>query len=1448
MSVQDNYIELNRHFAEISDTDIEALDVETRSAWGLVSTLSWLDLLQEPRVVILSSAGTGKTWEINYQCRLLSENGKQAYLLRLEDLALEWENSFELGDASSFGAGVESDKEMWVFLDSIDEARLSGPRAFDRALKRLRTHIKENLQNTHIVITSRMGAWRSGDDAMRVGELFPYEPQIGAIQPSDEDGDIPDFDLDEEEVYWPDLGDNEDSKISLIKYYTLLPLTSEQMRMYATGCGVSEANELVSEIERLDMKALAARPRDLDDLISYWSRYGCLGSRTEMLNENLRKKLEEQDPDRAEQDPLSLEMAAAAARKTAAAAVLTQQAKIIVPDSSSSSEGVSVKSILPDWTASDCSALLGRPIFEPETYGFVRFDHRDSKEFLAARWFYGLMENGQSRLRVEQLFFKNQYGIDVVVPSLRPVLPWLATFDQYIRVRLINKWPEILLEGGDPSALPLGDRRQLLEEYCARYATTGQAMQSVDLNTLQRVVTPALSSTIRRLYRTYSENEEIERLLIRSIEIGNLKDLADIAISAAIKPRQELYTRRAAMQAIMAVCDDDQIYFTLKKICRRRSFRSRKAVADVVEIFGPKHLSSKVIVSLLKKVEPKGERFSVDYLSQAVRSYLKTCSVDRVGHVVTETACLLKQEPFVEKRFFEVSQKNAWMLEFALTACERLVREQRPEALCPPCLAILSLTTRVRHYDIEESKTDLAWLVAGWRELNNALFWYDVNDQRQILDGRKGERLTDWWQARIFDGLWEFDADHFTEAIDWIKAKDLLDDKFVALTLAFSLYLGSGRPPAMRRRLWKAVNGNKALSEKLKLLLNPPPMDGDEKRYRRSEAKRKRRQEQQEKDMLAYHADWRNRLPKLLDQIREVEPPPDDHIWNSQRYLFERMRELSGTKNRWSESNWRSLVAEYGQEAAEAIREGLKAIWRRYDPILVSESGESFRRTPIIEAMGLSGLEIESLETPNWPSTLTDDEARRAARYLLSELNGFPSWFREFEQVYPEISLEVISKEVDWDLFENQREGPTHYVVSDIVWHAPWFGKRIASSLLSKLREQEPLHPEPVSRAQTIVMECEEISDNDLSLLCETKLRDGNLPERHLSFWYAVWLSVDPGQAIAHLENALASSDAEVALNLATDFVIALYGHGRERGLNARENHKTPAYLKKLYLLIHQYVRREDDINRAMGGVYSPTRRDDAQDARGRIYSDLIDIPGKEAFDAIVGIASQRASNEEREWLMSHAVARAQSDADVAWSVDGVNEFSTELERTPTNSRELFDVAVNRLRDLKYNYEDGDDSPAQVVIETKDEEILRNYLAGELRRSAHGRYSISQEDEMPDQKRTDIRFEHADISGMVPVELKIADNGWSGRELFYKLKNQLIRDYMRDIDTTNGVYLLVSRGEQLRWRHPGTRKYLNFEETVKALQEYAREIISEESGIENIEVIGIDLTRRVSSK
>ena len=62
-----------------------------------------------------------------------------------------------------------------------------------------------------------------------------------------------------------------------------------------------------------------------------------------------------------------------------------------------------------------------------------------------------------------------------------------------------------------------------------------------------------------------------------------------------------------------------------------------------------------------------------------------------------------------------------------------------------------------------------------------------------------------------------------------------------------------------------------------------------------------------------------------------------------------------------------------------------------------------------------------------------------------------------------------------------------------------------------------------------------------------------------------------------------------------------------------------------------------------------------------------------------------------------------------------------------------------------------------------------------LFKEAKGKYSITQEEELSDGKKIDLRFLGNGFNGSIPTELKIV-NKWTGPSLFERLENQLCND------------------------------------------------------------------------
>ena len=136
-----NFIDLNRSFAKItkdSDFDIEddpyaeVLSELVKNYHNKFETKAWVDLLQIQRVIILAEAGAGKTAEILSATKKLRREGKKAFFFRLEHISSDFDNSFEIGKKAEFNEWLACDEVGWFFLDSVDEARLIGPKQFKK--------------------------------------------------------------------------------------------------------------------------------------------------------------------------------------------------------------------------------------------------------------------------------------------------------------------------------------------------------------------------------------------------------------------------------------------------------------------------------------------------------------------------------------------------------------------------------------------------------------------------------------------------------------------------------------------------------------------------------------------------------------------------------------------------------------------------------------------------------------------------------------------------------------------------------------------------------------------------------------------------------------------------------------------------------------------------------------------------------------------------------------------------------------------------------------------------------------------------------------------------------------------------------------------------------------------------------------------------------------------
>ena len=1435
------FVELNRTFKELRKNVQESDDMDFGWAYGFGESLRWDDLINEYRVIILSEAGSGKTTEIRHIASTLRAQNKQAFFLRLEYIPKVFELSFEVGTYQAFGEWLQSEEDGWIFLDSVDEARLRDPGDFELAIRIMGNRLQTVTNRVHIVITGRISAWRPKTDLDICVTHLPHDDTALHDAPQEGNCEVQDdhFEVKTE-------GEKGDKQV--FKIVTLDDLTEKQIAVFAEARGVNDSEAFIDSVERADAWSFTSRPQDLQELIDFWLDKGQIGTGLEIMRNSIKRRLVERDQKRAESHPLSSDRAREGARLLAAATTLTRDQTIRVPDGADNNIGFAVQSVLANWDDRVQATLLSRPVFDGEIYGAVRFHHRTVREYLTAEWFAELLSRETSRRDIEGLFFQNQYNLEVVVPTLRPILPWLALLDERIGKRVYEIAPEIFFEGGDPSQLPLEMRQRILRDVCEQIASEGTSWPSHDRSAVQRFAKPELTDDVRELISKYADNDYLTQFLLYMVWLGQLEGLKQEVMEIALTPTTEKYVRSTAFRAIYAIGSEEEQENIRQSFLEEASGLQREWLTDLIEGAKPSEQTVTWLLACLEKSE-FNEDYGFDRLADKVTEFVQSADIQLLPGLITGFNRLLNLPPMIEGWLCEVSKKYLGLLGPASKAIERLIFERHPASLEPDTLDILDKLSIADGYmstSVRDTGSDFSKLVPEWPELNKALFWFGIGRARKAMSKQYNERLINYWRASVSGSFWRFEVDDFEYVTDEISRRNFIDDKLVALSLAFDLYVKAGRPRTWRENLKKLVReiGNAELSDRLKTCLKPPTQSEEARLRKRQNARWRRKREAQQRQQAKILADNKKWFADNLEGARKELRENPGVMTGPMYHLLQRTRVMESSSEQDIKHSWKTLIPEYGDDVARFYRDGAVCFWRHYKPKFRSEGASSTHIHPDV-TIGLTGLGIEARENKNWTEHFSPAEVELACRYATYELNGFPFWFPDLFDAHSDIVCKFLLQEIRYELSIENSETQTHYVMSDVYWSGQWTWDKLAPEIYEQLKE-EPQNLSNLDKLLTIV-QGSSLSDEQVENLASEKSRT-ELGSQHQARWFAVWTGVSPETAIASLNKRLSEiSYPENRTLFAIVFVAHLLGDRRDEGACAREAFHSPKHLKSLYMLMHEHIRPDEDINRTGGAAYTLELRDKAQDARDGLFNLLNQIPGKEAYSALYELSRFHPKEKTRKWINLQAKKRAELDSEMEpWSPEDVREFNDKMERTPKTHKELAEFAVLRLHDLKYDLEDGDSSIAGILQTVTQETEMRKFIGGKLGEKANGRYSISQEEELADAKKPDLRFLGVDFDGPVPVELKLADN-WSGPKLFERLENQLCRDYLRDNRSTRGIYLLIYRGDKSRWQLSNGR-YVIFSDLIDALQGHWRKISPNFPSVEDIRVVGIDLMRRSNPK
>ncbi len=1422
------FIDLDRSFIPVSrDYSVSDEEHDYAALFGMAGGKKWNDLLELPRVIILAEAGAGKTAELQAIIKKLHAEKKAAFFLRLEYLAAGPDLFFEkgLGSKAEFDRWILSDEKAWFFLDSVDEAKLGDPIRFDLAIQRFAQQLGSSVDRAHLYITSRVSEWYAQHDLSLVESCFtPDRPEVesdGADKPPENENLVAEI-------------------------FTLAPLNSEQIRTFSEQWGVEDVGGLLTEIDHSETDIFCRHPEDLIEVLEYWRTYGKINSRLELLGHRVASKLKENSSKREQVFRLSAEKAGEGAELVAASVTLQQTSRILIPDNEPSRKlrplTIDPRDVLSDWTANEIGALLQRSIFDPAVYGTVRFHHRSAREYLTACWFKRLLDNGKSRQRIEAVFFADRYGESLAVPSMRPILAWLVLLDDKFRSKTAKIAPEVFLQGGDPSSLPVMERAKLLRMFCGNMSANSWQWHSFDWSDVRRFAHKDLAATISELLDKYSDNEEICRLLLRMISQKEITACADAALKFVLDDGVGRRLKSYAIWAVGSAGERDHKEQVRKWILSDPKIVNDDLVGDAIDACCPEFLTISEAVLLLSRIKDRPE-FSHKSIDRELETLVtERCSVDQLLPFLVGILNLLKEKPLVDKRYSPYSKRYEWLLPFAALAAERLVQEKHPDAFNRSVFSAIMLSAANRRYSYVLHEGKLAEVIPAWKEFNHALFWHQVHAHRRR---RRAKQISiiHYWQLRIHQEYWQFDISDFELVLDDIQKRRSRDDRLMAVSLAFEIYRNGGRPRKERERLKKTVAGDVELEQALHELLNPPKISEEYRKERRNASAQRGRWEKQREDRNTNNRKW---LIKNARYIHSNNLSKTGSITQEMALAHKSANSETEERgpDRWSSPCWKGLTNKFSAEVAEIYRDACIGYWRLYLPEVRSD-GRTGDKTPWGVLIGLSGLNIESTELREWPQNLSEDEARLASRYAVNEMNGFPEWLSKLHEHFPEIVKDRLLAEIGWEFNCSPDGQPPFYVLDDIKYNWKEIVPAIAEDLFGMLEKLEPHFA--VTRNVIELISIDGVIDkNRVASLAHDRFKKSVKPVER-AFWLAVWFRSDASEALRCLEKSIQGPEDEESAGLVMNLLLQLVGRHGETVSSAYADYTHIDVLSRLVSLAYEYVPFSGDNMHESGESFSPDFRDRVGDARSGLFSQLCNLPGKATYIALCNISKKHPEFDFRSICRRQAKVRAENDAEVnPWNTKDIFDFAKEAECAPKTHRDLFELTVSRLADLKLDLEGGDESPAEVWRDVKDEVKHRKMIGGWLREHSCGRYSVSHEEELADGKKPDIRTHVPEIDAPVPVELKMADN-WSATEFAERLKNQLCGQYLRDKRSSCGVFLVVYRGEKNYWQHPKSKKRLGFDELTSFLENEARNILRRNFEIEAIEVVGIDLSKRTKA-
>lgn len=1414
-------IDLQRTFSRLSDL----LDDNTGEHWGRLFDLNhgksgWKELHDKPLIVVVGEAGIGKTMEFKNEANRLKSEGKPAFFIALNQLAdsESWELAL-VGQETEYERWKSSSDIAYFFLDAVDEARLKGQPDFEKALLVVRKALGKCMERVHIAISSRWTDWTiEGVRSTVEAQLArPIEASLRASKPT----------------LAPDMIDSKASLVDIkhsaategLEPYvvSLDPLSLTEAARFADASGVLDAKAFWDAISDGHYEFMATRPLDLRWMVDLWNERHSLGTYQELIEANISNRLSDVNPSyQAAGAVLSLDQIRIGTEQLAAATEFSSRpfiSTVVMP--TTKADEVSPLSVLSGWKPDEILRLLASAVFDEATYGRVKFHHRSIREYMAACWIKRQLTNGVPFHRVLQLFTSAPFDTPVLISNRRAALCWLAAIDVEAREWVTRNFPEMFLFEGDPEAWDTLSADQAFMGYIQRLKDGFKANWYNDASELRRVGRKLPPGRIAGLLADPKLPSNVKAALFAVVKHSRLWDCSDVLFRIYNNSTSTQWERRYALEILAAIArpaDREQI----KQDLLSGKLSSNELLASALEAIDWAGLTLKQLINVFMATTAE-ESYGESAMSHSIKYKMLPTTTANSAELLLMAVVKAMPRFEVGKHFakFPASDRpeRAWLLDVLPDCLERLLT-LLPTTLIAYPEACLQAAERI------EALSDLGFTDReDFSRLHNliskhsALRWQIglvVAESEDI--SHSTSRLTLGAASLVSFSIADM-AELIARANDSASSTEVQNIWFtIGMELAFRDLRGRSRRDSLTAL--EAGPGSESRTSCIQQTCVQWIAGAKTRRSWKRDSLRHKREKRaiNETNQLRLFADIE--LIRNATHERAIQ-------WLVQ-YSYNHSGDRSLTR-----VDYAVIESAFGKDIMEALAVGLKTLWSKTQVPNPADYRDG--HTPWKAIIALAGLQT-LLDEPCNIASLSESETALAAKFAVWELNGPPSWFESLIHARRTAVCEALHPWVCEEAQAKTEAHSFHGALGTVLRCKRGIRAPLLQPLVPMVVERRIGHPETLKKIINALCEDALIAPSVVGDVCHMKIlesigTDGVITE---IAWLHIWLEVDTVSAWSWFEKHIEGLFGNAAQQLQT-FSISIADC---KWIKPPVNKVSIDVLLRLHAMLTRYAQSSGVLveyeNPSSIGPPVPQLWQS-------IPGVLVQSRGAEAHRALMQLSEMEQDRDMKNWLVDRVREHAELEVALCARVEPGDLYSigAAFLAEPRTEGQLHEQVLARLEEIRIGIEEGPFSDRDFFASDIPEKHLQRWLAARFLDTQNRRFSVHREEEVDDDKKTDIQLSCA--RGKVCIEIKPVGKtrGYSANSLVNTLRQQIVGQYLKGYNSHHGI-LVLFRLDSKTWNIPNGEDNQHFSALIEYLQKQANIIKTESHGIHVLKVFGIN--------